>query len=609
MDVFFYFPWCPHLEYAIILASYEEVLNMNEILKFSDFLKKTHYHLTRTGKIRRNTLDETRLTDNSITIIQIDVDSFDDRHINFDVTYEISVPNLHGSIIVTRMSNGQINSEEWENLFNDIDFLTKKKEDIAEIKSLFKHYFKKAITLYLKNNPAATHFTGWFRHMDGFTYFPLGEFPANANVLKTSQIFFNHYLNRREFHSSLDECCKQTNNFQPFFDFVLSDKNIFTVFAYGLHSVLFDYLSQYQPLEFANISNTDTALFSLCMYGDNINNIKILANILLNFFEIGANNWKTIKRDVHLSASSLSTKNYDKLRSYMSVPILVDSNKTHLTKASSIIKKIHHLRECGKLHIFPTYINQSPICADEIINCNLGNINNFNFHSKEQLHFQYCLLMYHFISYLSTLSPHERERRAAHEYITLSLYKVVDEFALSSDWLENNLPYYLLFIALDCFYYFLCQNNMSDIAQQIRFYAKDTFIQQDCSIESVNSAQEPSTSQQTDILKLFAAFLSHHCKSSTKNEWLFSGTEKRGNKEECYYLRQKDGFKKFQEYLIQKKLPPINQRNFDKMLRDHGLLKLPTSGKSNTLCRGNKEYYYVLYKDKVSLFLNENFQK
>lgn len=607
MDVFFYFPWCPHLEYAIILASHEEVLNMNEILEFNDFLKKTHYRLTGKGKIARNTLDETRLTDNYITIIQIDVDSFDDRHINFDVTYEISVPNLHGSIIVTRMPNGQINSEEWENLFNDIDFLTKKKKDTAEIQSLFKHYFKKAITLYLKDNPAATHFTGWFRHLDGFTYFPLGEFPANANVLKTSQIFFNHYLNSRKFHASLDECRELTNNFQSIFNFVLSDKNVFIMFAYGLHSVLFDYLSEYRPFKFENVSNTDTALFSLCMYGDDINAIKILANILLNFFEIDANNWKNIKRNVHISASSLSTRNYDKLSSYMSVPILIDSNKTHLTKASSIIKKIHHLRECGKLHIFPAYINRTPIYADEIINCNLSSINNFDFNNKEQLHIQYCLLLYHFISYLSALSP--SECKADYEYITLSRFKVVDEFALSSDWLEDNLPYYLLFITSDCFYYFLHQNNMSDMAQQIRFYAKNTFIRQDCSIESVNSAQEPSTSQQTDILKLFAAFLSRHCKSSTKKEWLFSGTEKRGNKEECYYLRQKDGFKKFQEYLIQKKLPPINQRNFDKMLRDHGLLKLPTSGKSNTLCRGNKEYYYVLYKDKVSLFLNENFQK
>ena len=85
--------------------------------------------------------------------------------------------------------------------------------------------------------------------------------------------------------------------------------------------------------------------------------------------------------------------------------------------------------------------------------------------------------------------------------------------------------------------------------------------------------------------------------------------EQRGNKEECYYLRQKDGFKKFQEYLIQEKVTPISQRIFDKSLRDHELLKLPASGKSNTLCRGNKEYFYVLYKDKIDLLLNENFQK
>ena len=42
---------------------------MNEILEFSDFLKKTHYRLTGKGKIARNTLDETRLTDNYITTV------------------------------------------------------------------------------------------------------------------------------------------------------------------------------------------------------------------------------------------------------------------------------------------------------------------------------------------------------------------------------------------------------------------------------------------------------------------------------------------------------------------------------------------------------------
>ena len=155
---------------------------MNNILDFRVFFKQTNYCLSGKNKIYRNSLDETRLTSNFITITQIDLDSFNGKLIDFDVSYKVSVPNSTDSIIITRMPNGQINSEEWEHLFNNIDFLTKKKEDIAEIKSLFKHYFKKAITLYLKDNPAATHFTGWFRHMDGFTYLPFEEFSVNANV-------------------------------------------------------------------------------------------------------------------------------------------------------------------------------------------------------------------------------------------------------------------------------------------------------------------------------------------------------------------------------------------------------------------------------------------
>lgn len=585
---------------------------MNGILKFSDFLKKTHYRLTGKGKVARNTLDETRLTDNYITIIQIDVASFDDRHINFDVTYEISVPNLHGSIIVTRMPNGQINSEEWETLFNDIDFLTKKKKDTAEIQSLFKHYFKKAITLYLKDNPAATHFTGWFRHMDGFTYLPFEEFSVNANVQKTKRIFFNHYLNNREFHSSLNKCCEQANNFQPFFDFILSDKNIFTVFAYALHSILFDYLSEYRPFKFANVSNTDSALFSLCMYGDDINALKVLANILLNFFEIDANNWKTIKRDVHISASSLSTRNYDKLSSYMSVPILITSKKNNLTKASSIIKKIQKMRERGILHVFPVYINHSPILADEILNCNLCCVNYDNLGGNESLsllHLQFLLLVYYFILFLIEISDSMDQNEKHYNFIHASLYNTAKLHALSNEWLEENLPSYLLFNTMNCFCYFLLYEKKEELVKPILTYAVKAFLLNGNSSEATSSSLTAYKGQQADFLKHFALFLLHQSKSAANSDWLFSGTEKRGNKEECYYLRQKDGFKKFQEYLNKKKLPSINQRNFDKMLRDHGLLKLPASGKSNTLCRGNKEYYYVLYKDKVSLFLNENFQK
>lgn len=585
---------------------------MNNILDFYDFLKHTAYRLTDKGKIRRNSLDGTRLTSNSITITQIDFDSFNGKLIDFDVSYKISVSDSTNSIIVTRMPNGQVDSEEWDTLFSDIDFSTKKSEDIAEIKSLFKHYFKKAIAQYLKGNPAATHFTGWVQHMDGFTYLPLGDFPANANVLKTKQIFFNHYLNNREFHSSLNECCEQTNNFQPFFDFIFSDKNIFTVFAYGLHSVLFDYLSEYRPFKFENVSNTDTALFSLCMYGDNVSAIKIIANILLNFFEIDANNWKTIKRDVHISASSLSTKNFDRQRSYMSVPILITSKKNNLTKASSIIKKINNMRERGTLHAFPVYINRSPILADEILNCNLNFVNCDNLGGNESLsllHLQFLLLVYYFILFLIEISNSMDQNEKHYNFIHASLYNTAKLYALSNEWLEENLPSYLLFNTMNCFCYFLLYEKKEELVKPILTYAVKAFLLNGNSSEATSSSLTAYKGQQADFLKHFALFLLHQSKSAANSDWLFSGTEKRGNKEECYYLRQKDGFKKFQEYLNKKKLPSINQRNFDKMLRDHGLLKLPASGKSNTLCRGNKEYYYVLYKDKVSLFLNENFQK
>ena len=585
---------------------------MNNILDFRVFFKQTNYCLSGKNKIYRNSLDETRLTSNFITITQIDLDSFNGKLIDFDVSYKVSVPNSTDSIIITRMPNGQINSEEWEHLFNNIDFLTKKKEDISEIKSLFKHYFKKAITLYLKDNPAATHFTGWFRHMDGFTYLPFEEFSVNANVQKTKRIFFNHYLNNREFHSSLNKCCEQANNFQPFFDFILSDKNIFTVFAYALHSILFDYLSEYRPFKFANVSNTDSALFSLCMYGDDINALKVLANILLNFFEIDANNWKTIKRDVHISASSLSTRNYDKLSSYMSVPILITSKKNNLTKASSIIKKIQKMRERGILHVFPVYINHSPILADEILNCNLSCVNYDNLGGNESLsllHLQFLLLVYYFILFLIEISDSMDQNKKHYNFMHNSLYDTAKDYTLSNEWLEENLPNYLLFNTMYCFCYFLLYEKKDDLAMLILNYVTKTFLPNDNPSEVTLSSSTVYKGQQADFLKHFALFLLHQSKSAANNDWLFSGTEKRGNKEECYYLRQKDGFKKFQEYLIQKKLTPINQRNFDKLIRDHGLLKLPTSGKSNTLCRGNKEYYYVLYKDKISLFLNENFQK
>ena len=582
---------------------------MNTTLTFRDFLNQTDYRLSGKGKIFRNDFDDTRLTNNSITITQIDLDSCRGKLIDFDVSYKVSDTGNTDSIIVTRMSNGQIDSTEWEKLLSNIDFRT---ADKKIIQNLYKQYFKKALTLYFKDNPAASRFTGWFNDENGVAYLPLDPPFNNPNVEKIKHIFFNGLLDSRHFSESIEECRKQTEGFQDFFSFICSNPSLITMFAYALHSFFFDYYSHYRPFKLDAVINPDTALFSLCLHGDNIPEIKTFANILLNFFQIDRNKWQLIKRNIHVSATSLSSRSFDMLYTYASVPIIITSKTNRLTKGSSIIKKLHHLRESGKNFIFPVYINTAPILADEIVNCDLNSVklsvsNDIGYFHK--LHMQCCCLLYFFIQFLQSLEPYDVHNKIDYDYVHLKIYNAIDEHHISSEWLDEHLPQYLLYYAIDCFCYFLKQNDMNDIAEKLCSSAAHIFLPcKDivCSEMMVHS----TLSDQTDtILKLFALFLSKKSKTNSNNEWLFTGTEKRGNKEECYYLRQKDGFKKFQEYLIQEKVTPISQRIFDKSLRDHELLKLPASGKSNTLCRGNKEYFYVLYKDKIDLLPNENFQK
>ena len=82
---------------------------------------------------------------------------------------------------------------------------------------------------------------------------------------------------------------------------------------------------------------------------------------------------------------------------------------------------------------------------------------------------------------------------------------------------------------------------------------------------------------------------------SKKHSWLFEGCEQRGNKEECYYLDNKEGYNKFISFLKRGRKSSITKRNFVKLMKDNHLLKLPESGTSNTMKRDGK-YVYVIPK-------------
>lgn len=321
----------------------------------------------------------------------------DSSGITLEVTFYYSNnPYLHDTIDVKLLHNRRVIFCNWKEFMKTIKS-TYKKEYKSILLSIYKEYFKSYIFNYIEEHPEFLLKCGWLNINNKKEFLSI-TYTEDTYPDFVKDLLDGNVNKHKRLYSLFSDLYKDANTIGNLFEFILYDPCILTVFAYSIHTILWNYIKNEEI----------TSIFSLCIYGNNPSISKILANLLSNFFTIEPTKWTVIKRKYHVSATSLSQKNIDNLFLYNNIPIIITSKNNHFTKTSSVIKKIHQKREDGKVHINPVYISDFPIFADEILNCCSDSLvlqsEKFNIIKLRE---QFIGLIYNFIKYLSNISNHD----------------------------------------------------------------------------------------------------------------------------------------------------------------------------------------------------------
>lgn len=467
---------------------------------------------------------------------------------------------------------------------------------------IYKSYFTQCIKEELKRNPGMLYQCGWFSD-ESSKAFKAVNYRNDDNFktapLKIESLMFNGLLSTRLFtETSMEEYCQRTDHMRSLFSLLLSDGNALMMFTYCIHAILWEYQHGYYKFENDEIPNTDTALFSLCIYGNDIAQVKVLANLLVNVFDIPKGKWASISKSIHISASSINENHFFKLESLKDVPVLVTCKNDCFYKSSSIIKKFHTQREKGNFHVFPVYLSQKPISADEIVNCCADTITLDRKDSDKlySIHNELRYLLYHFICYLTKISNCKAySDTTPYHYIKTRTDTLIEELKKSNEeenvdkWLDYRLPEFLMIVSLDCFCHYLESTPLHEYCDKLVSVFVEYLNKKDRSNSSLELLPE------VDYLKLFFCFLQETAGKEKNHGWVFNGNEPYGDKEECYYLSASDGYNKFISYLKGQKIPVISRQMFLTMLKSKNVLKMPKSGTSNSMKRKGI-YVYVIKK-------------
>lgn len=583
----------------------------NTMLKsFKNFLidtKKEKYTIDG-RRIRRCWGRENSIATNYVDITRIFIEEVFENGIELNIEFESPNQKIYGAVFA-KIAHTEKITYDWKCFFDDIQKSIKKGYR-EELQRLYKQYFDYCITTYLKTNRAILAKCGWVH--DEFTKafipfaFLLGLY--EADVLQVERDLFDGKFGRKSDIPNDKEFYSFNNNLGELFAILFKDACMLKVFAYSIHAILWDYLNGYNKrgLGTQEVANGD-CIFSLCIYGKNPAASKILANLLANFFNINHKNWATIQRKYHVSSTSVSHNKFDRLFLYKSVPIIITSKTNCFTKASSIIKKLHQKREKLWFHCYPVYISTSPVLADEIINCCSDSIAielcSMDYSNFNVIHYQFCYLLYQFIIYL-TIDRTDENSRKMHlnrediQYMNMSIFHLFERPELTEEWVDTHMPEICLCSTMDCFCHYLKHTPLCGYEKKLREFSESCFLPVQQGKDQKGSSEY--VQQETNYMCFLHEAISKNLKS--KNEsWLWEGKEKRGEKEQCYYLEHKKGYDIFIEVLKAYSIPVVLKNEFNKLLKTNHVLKMPQSGSSNTMKRKGI-CVYVLLKDRLDAF-------
>lgn len=394
--------------YIILFFLWYNILKnggISSMTNFETFVENRYkcYLFDRGGLFQVQINETKQIAKSHIYIINITFQSATSNSINVRIYFkDFNDPTDHNDLIFEKCIDIEVFpkkksiSADWDD-FMKIIKKTYKKENKAVLLSIYKEYFKAYIVSYIKQHPEFLMKCGWLK------IYNKKEFLSVTYTEETYPEFvkdlFDGNINKNEKLAKLfSNLCEEVNATENLFEFILCDPCVLTIFAYSIYAILWNYVNDYSFSDKENFS-----IFSLCVYGNNPSISKILANLLLNFFTVKPNKWTVIERKYHISATSLSQKTINNLFLYKSIPIIITSKNNHFTKTSSIMGKIHRKCENNEINIYPVYISNCPVLADEILNCcsDLLELEQFNL---EKLREQFIALIYDYINYLSNIS-------------------------------------------------------------------------------------------------------------------------------------------------------------------------------------------------------------
>ncbi len=488
----------------------------------------------------------------------------------------------------------EIEREEIQDLIGEL-YKDKWVKNKGELTKLFERYIRYYIKDYLNRNSHIFTNCGWKKENGGKEFYSLTK-RGGFNFSFIEDMFGNAVFKKHRSGEDFSAILFGFNQCKELYDFLFSDPALIGIFAYTIHALVWDYGCEYNKEYYegclGSVENRDALFFSACIYGKDTDKAKVIANILCNVFQEPKTSWTIISTKHHVSATSLKTT-VDKMKKYSSVPIIVTSKTDHMMKSSKIVKELYHNREAMKLFVYPVFINDTPINADEIANFNVDRVLlPFSIKDREtahKLHEQMAVLLFSFVLYLRDMSMNsERNFTLNKEYGNLlDARKDFEE-----EWVEKNLPLFLLYAALKFFCDFIKQFQKEEGEKLLSLYRDNIVnIGQTEYSKRQTQGEQPTPEQEMGYLLRLHQLIQKSLKQ--KEEWLFEGNEPRGEKERCYYM-QAVWYEKFSENVKKEKMPKISQRKMIAILKKYGFLKQQKNSTANVLQRDKKPYYTIL---------------
>lgn len=476
--------------------------------------------------------------------------------------------------------------------------------NIRLYRPLCRRYFKYVLLNELKQFDDYAFLTGWEGDKTDKRYISVncdGGWDERYRDLKIfSGFIFDNEKNLKcqiqrvqsELHGlSESDVIDYTQQFSLLFRYVMDCQELMGIFAYTIHSLLWYYCADgngtWTPL--VPRSPICQSVFSICIYGKKINDLKCISNIFSNIFYVDMLKEKNSRPSHAISSTSLNNR-FLTWRRWHSIPVIVTNRSYNLTRNSSIVKTIHKYRQTGGLYFFPVYLNNHPLNADENEDFNIDHVMAM-FESPDDFQLlkdevSYLLLV--FVLYISSISEdcyhkdieYQKDFNYIHRIYQNTIQSLKDTDCFNQ---EEQMNFALLYSAIRAFCRFLKSYMKFDtIAEQLeqqayRFFIKDIYAEDTPLTENTNSVIDNSI----DILTVFHHYLEYlfSIPESERTFMYYIENEKRGEQEICYYLESKSFYKHFSTWNSTYTHINITESKLKQILRDSDLLIMRSNGK------------------------------